>query len=125
MVVGTVLAALVTLFALTYNPTVHTPTPWQLASVSDDGRDLVLRVDPGCGDKLGPTEVIETVVAVQIVTHVSFGSRGGDDGCMPAVDSYTETVTLEQPLGRRILTGCDVSNEGEVRAVRCSEVRQE
>ena len=104
-IVVVLLVAAVALWVV-WDPRSYSATSWRLQSVSDDGRTLTLVVDPDCGQRLEAPLVVERPAAVTITARLSTGIRGGDDGCMPAVDWHTQAVTLTDPLGNRTLGGC-------------------
>ena len=105
VILGGVLVVLIG-FTIFWNPTTSSPTAWGLQSISQDGRTLVLTIDPGCGGGLGETVVTEGATTVRVSTFLTHSVKGGDDACLPEVSHHTDTVTLAQPLADRGLTGC-------------------
>lgn len=79
---------------------------WDVVSVTENKIELKYYVnEPGCSRNLHRVEVDEDKESVRLKVVVGYS---GEDGasCPTAYKSRTTTVTLESPLGERLLLGC-------------------
>lgn len=81
------------------------PLPWNV--LENDGRDLTIGIRKGSDqcERLAGVEVIETPDDVEILA-INGPPPPDSRVCPPVLEIRRFTVTLEEPLGDRTLTGC-------------------
>ena len=89
---------------------------WIVESVSGD--NVVIRVDVGCVG-LNSIDVTESDATVDIRAWV--GRPSPSAICLEARVYYTVTVSLDQPLGERMLTGCLVGSQPDDLRTDCRD----